>query len=765
MKTIPPLINNVGINSKAACLGAISTPLAMVSRGPQKAIFSASIKASTCLTFLSSVFIPTTFALANEANAPAVQSVTVEGKANSYDARRHDTASKLVVKRDELLKFGDSSLADAVKRLPGVTLGGGPNPALALRGMGNGYTQILLNGEKAPAGFSIDNLTPDMIERIEIVRAASADQSTEAIAGTINFVLRTVPKNNSSEAKIGVGSMRGKGQGNLNFTRSGKGDGWTYNLSGALSRRDSFVTENSFESGAQIDGDARRERRGVLEVEARNDVFSLAPSINFKLAGGDTLQLQTSYNGNRLRKDGRAASATLAGTPPLYASNTQLTTQDNDALRGDVAWLRNMGNSAKFTLRSVLDFHQRNGMFLQRGYRYDGVLNRDNSVASKIDTTNFSNSGKFSTPYREGHTITVGWEGNLNRRLEERNERDAALLGAPAKISDGDFDVRIHKLAVYAQDEWEITERFSLYLGLRLEQLDTHSKSTLDEGKGPQLSKVRSRSRVASPIVQALWKLPESEGDQLRLAVSRTYNPPALAKLIARPYTSTNNSPIEPDTQGNPNLRPELALGVDASFEHYWKGGSMFSIGGYYRQINDHMMDTMSLVNGRWVSSPNNVGRALSRGLEMDTKLVLQQFIKNAPAIELSFNLTRNWSNVEQVPGPNNRLKDQDRISSTLGVDYVLNPMWSLGGSYSYKTGDTVRISATETTRTAPRRDVDLYALWKIDDKTKLRLTAGNALRQDVITGDSYAAGSTQLDATTVRRGARTMKATLELKF
>lgn len=38
-----------------------------------------------------------------------------------------------------------------------------------MRGLGAGYTQILINGERAPAGFSMDSLAPDVIERIEVL--------------------------------------------------------------------------------------------------------------------------------------------------------------------------------------------------------------------------------------------------------------------------------------------------------------------------------------------------------------------------------------------------------------------------------------------------------------------------------------------------------------------------------------------------------------------------------------------------------------------
>jgi iron complex outermembrane receptor protein len=79
-----------------------------------------------------------------------------------------------------------------------------------MRGMGNGYTQILINGERAPRGFSMDSLSPDQVERIEIVRGAVAEFSTQAIAGTINIVLREEYKQKNTEIKAALASEQGR---------------------------------------------------------------------------------------------------------------------------------------------------------------------------------------------------------------------------------------------------------------------------------------------------------------------------------------------------------------------------------------------------------------------------------------------------------------------------------------------------------------------------------------------------------------------------
>src|SRR5205085_5104517 len=139
-----------------------------------------------------------------------MQQVVVTGSADAYDPRRDDTATKIVVNHDEIVKYGDTTVSDVLKRVPGVTVGGaaGRGGDIRMRGLGAGYTQVLINGERAPAGFSIDSLAPDVIERIEVLRAASAEFSTQSIAGTINIVLKKTIKTAQRELKAGYGHGR-----------------------------------------------------------------------------------------------------------------------------------------------------------------------------------------------------------------------------------------------------------------------------------------------------------------------------------------------------------------------------------------------------------------------------------------------------------------------------------------------------------------------------------------------------------------------------
>ena len=74
-----------------------------------------------------------------------VEKVEVTASQSAYDVRQDDTATKIVVNAEEIKKYGDTQVLDVLKRLPGVTVLGN---SIRLRGLGNGYTQILIDGDR-----------------------------------------------------------------------------------------------------------------------------------------------------------------------------------------------------------------------------------------------------------------------------------------------------------------------------------------------------------------------------------------------------------------------------------------------------------------------------------------------------------------------------------------------------------------------------------------------------------------------------------------
>jgi outer membrane receptor protein involved in Fe transport len=375
---------------------------------------------------------------------------------------------------------------------------------------------------------------------------------------------------------------------------------------------------------------------------------------------------------------------------------------------------------------------------------------------SDIATTT---SGKYLRLVAGSHLLSAGWDGADARRLEAHSDRTADTVTPAPVTALQDFRADVRRLALFAQDEWSRSASLSLYLGVRWETLSTRSH-------GSGFDAVSDRFDVLSPILQVLWKLPGSKNDQLRFALARTYKAPDANSLPPRRYIADNNSATNPDSIGNPHLRPELSTGVDGAFEHFLAGGGTLSASVYVRRIRDVTVTRINNIDGRWVAMLSNLGQADTHGIELEAKFPLKTFYKAAPAIDFRSNIAFNWSRLSGVPGPYNRLDAQTPVSGSIGIDYKPDRVpLAVGASFTFQKGGPVRISPVQINTAAFKRVLDAYALWTIDPKLSWRLSASNILQQDNISGKFYADADGSRSQTTIAPTMVQWRLVLEKKF
>ncbi|MES2898900.1 MAG: TonB-dependent receptor [Pseudomonadota bacterium] len=687
--------------------------------------------------------------------------VLVSGQAASYDARRHDTATKIVVTSEEIVKHGDVALGEVLKRLPGITIGGvqGRGGAIQMRGMG-GYTRVLLNGEATPAGFSLDQVAPEMVERIEIMRAATAEYSTQAIAGTINIVLKRSVASAQREVKAGVQVENGKPGATVNLQLSDKKGQWSYSLPVNLSVRDALRPEAvAFDSVTDAAGTLLSERVTRTIQSARLKNFNLAPRMSWTLNDNETLTAQTFLTFNSADGLARDATATSLGPAPVFVQSINNLATEALLFRTDLAWTRKLGGGAKFDMKAGGNRNERKNKSNNLLYDAGGRMAMLRTSTLSGSDYGLSSTGKYSTPIGSGHALATGWDASYSDREDERAQRETSSVGLATEDFDETYQATIRRFAAYAQDEWNVTKQWSVYLGLRWEGIETRAQRA---GNAP----IINRSSVLSPIFQSLWKIPGTKSDQVRLALTRTYKAPDAQRLIARGLKSINNTANSPDTRGNPNLKPELALGLDLAYERYWSSGAMFSVSTFVRKLDGYIRNVVALENGRYVASPANVGTATTRGIEMEAKLPLRSVFASAPALDLRANVNRNWSSVDSVPGPWNRLDQQTPFSGSVGVDYKASTLpLTMGGSFSFQAGGPLRISQNQYAYTAYKRVLDAYTLWKFNPKAQLRVSVSNALHQDNISASAYVDGNFTQSQEEITPTSAQIRATLEVRF
>jgi iron complex outermembrane receptor protein len=168
----------------------------------------------------------------------------------------------------------------------------------------------------------------------------------------------------------------------------------------------------------------------------------------------------------------------------------------------------------------------------------------------------------------------------------------------------------------------------------------------------------------------------------------------------------------------------------------------------------------------RWVTAPENIGKARTRGIELEAKFRLSELMEGAPPLDLRVNFSRFTSRVAGVPGPNNRLDQQPDRSANLGADYRLRGLpLTVGGNINWTPGFAVRQADTQYYTQGTKRVVDVYGLWKFDPNTQLRVSAANLLHADYDTENRYVDGATDQTAQTRTRTYRSLTARLEVKF
>jgi outer membrane receptor for ferrienterochelin and colicins len=660
----------------------------------------------------------------------ATPQVDVTGKAADYDARRDDTAMKLVVARADIARYGDTALPDVLKRIPGVTVvNTGRSVEVRMRGLGSGYTQILLDGQRTPPGFALEDLAPDTVERIEVMRAPTAEFSTQAVAGTINIVLRSARKARlkpKREAKLGYlagGDFKGP---SATLDLSGNVDGdekrGAYSLAANVNHESFDRHFSGFQDNTRPDGSVDLLRRTGVAEDGHINRYSINPKLEWTLDGGDTLSWQTLVNGNRFRNHAHARVDTAIGAPPQVPDLRSTVASENATLKSDLRWTHAFDAATKLEATAGIEGSHQDNEGTGIGADAAGLPATDQRTRLKGRERGVASTGKLTKSLDGGHVLAAGWDGGVRWRDETRTERDAVRPLPPTlpptlpadEVSDG----RLVRLALYAQDEWTIDKAWSVYLGARWEGIRT-------DAAGNTFAATRVHSSVWSPIAQVLRKVPGSKGDQLRLALSRTYKAPELASLLPRRQTWENNDATEADYLGNPRLQPELAWGVDAAWEHYWAEGAMASLSTSWRRIGNYTGNRVYFDGYRWVFTPENVGRAESRSLELDTKFPIK-----ALALDVRANVARNWSRVDAVPGPDNRMEQQIPLTANVGLDWK-GKAWSAGGSVAFRAAAPVTSGIDRATYLPARRDLEAYAVWKAAPKVQLRLALQNILRED----------------------------------
>lgn len=658
----------------------------------------------------------------------APQRVEIQARSETQLARQ-EAAAKTIIGSADLVKFGDTNVLDAMRRVPGVQVN---NNKIQLLGMNANYTQVLIDGEP-PRGVNVEDIPMQMIERIEIYRTANAQFSTQAVGGTVNIILKRAASTAQQSIKVTAGYVQ-RELANVEWNNSGKQGNFSHAVSATASMNSvgsnvprKTVTEQTI---ADETGKILQQYDAVTDRRMTDRDIRISPRLQYKTDSNINLTSTTMFAYGSGEADSTRDYIFLKG-PTLDVANMRFRdTTERANINSTLRATTSFSNDLKLDVSAGFHANRINNSQISQNYRLNGGLSFVRNYDTDVRVLGAHTSGKVSIPTNAEHDMVLGWTGSGTTVHIDRNQTDTYTGNSQPNYLPQSARNELYKSAIYAQDEWKFQKNSSIYLGLRWESLGINSEGSAQD-------KSKYSTSVLSPIVQTMWQLNPENTDRVRLGLARTYQAPNDFYLISPKIYSVNNSIQNPNFIGNPNLRPELAWGFDAAYEHNGKDGLNYAVRAKVQQIDDLHRDTVYFENNAWWKKYVNAGSAVGQSVELSTQFPLKRFMNEAPDVDVSMTYMHFWSDVKGLPQPFNQLNPYT-YQFTLNLNYRLKDVpLTLGMNAKLQDSHWQQISLTDREYLKSPATLDLFALWKFDKKNQLRLAINNITNANTIDNTS----------------------------
>lgn len=137
----------------------------------------------------------------------------LRGQAKALNQQKNNANITNIVAADQIGKFPDANIGDAVKRIPGITMQNDQGEArnIIIRGMAPQLNSVMINGERVPSAegdnrnVQMDLIPADMVQAVEVNKAVLPNMDADAIGGSVNLVTRKAPSGLRLSGTLGSG--------------------------------------------------------------------------------------------------------------------------------------------------------------------------------------------------------------------------------------------------------------------------------------------------------------------------------------------------------------------------------------------------------------------------------------------------------------------------------------------------------------------------------------------------------------------------------
>jgi iron complex outermembrane receptor protein len=222
-------------------------------------------------------------AVPEEGEVEVIQVSGIRGSMiRSMDLKRSSSGVVDAISAEELGKFPDTNLAEALQRITGVTISrnNGEGNEITVRGFGPEFNLVTLNGRQMPGtgftrSFNLSNLSSEGVNTLELQKTARAENPSGGLGATVNIITMKPLAQSGQRASFSV-----KG---IYDTSNEEGDDVTPEVAGVYSNTfadDMFGFGVSFshqerdfqQQAANIQGWQLQENDALPELDAENVV-------------------------------------------------------------------------------------------------------------------------------------------------------------------------------------------------------------------------------------------------------------------------------------------------------------------------------------------------------------------------------------------------------------------------------------------------------------------------------------------------------------
>lgn len=137
----------------------------------------------------------------------------VSGRRKALQQQRSAIGISNVISADQMERFPDENIGDALKRIPGVNVQYDQGEARfgQVRGTAPDMNAVTVNGNRTPSAeggtraAQLDLIPAEMIQTIDVRKVVTSDMDGDAIGGSINLVTKSAPTKALLNSSLSVG--------------------------------------------------------------------------------------------------------------------------------------------------------------------------------------------------------------------------------------------------------------------------------------------------------------------------------------------------------------------------------------------------------------------------------------------------------------------------------------------------------------------------------------------------------------------------------